>query len=294
MKNEARNKNNVIYYLLWGLMAVVFFPVFRSLYTYRWDALGYTHAFFILPISIGLAYWKKEELAEAFRKTRKKFGIANLIVFVFGILLYLFGWHQDYMVISTFAVIPTLYGLLGFIYGGMVQRALLFPVLYLLLLVPPPFSLLDKVTLPLRYISAFGVEKIFQLLRFPIQREGLMYVISGKQMMIDEACSGLRSLVTMFALVLPYVYLIKCKLTKKTVLISSVIPLALVGNIARIIVISLMSLYLGTEVAQGFMHYFSGAVVFLFIILGFLGIEAIWTKVAGKKKPDKGDEFEWF
>ena len=65
MKNEVRNKNSVIYYLLWGLMAVVFFPVFRNLYIYRWDALGYTHAFFILPISIGLTYWKKEELVEA-------------------------------------------------------------------------------------------------------------------------------------------------------------------------------------------------------------------------------------
>ena len=114
-------------------------------------------------------------------------------------------------------------------------------------------------------------------------------------MMIDEACSGLRSLVTMFALVLPYVYVIKCKLTKKVVLVASVIPLALIGNIVRIIVVSLLGLYLGRALAQGFMHYFSGAVVFLFIVLGFLGIEAIWGKVTGETKTTaKKDEFEWY
>ena len=121
-----------------------------------------------------------------------------------------------------------------------------------------------------------------------------MYVVQGKEMMIDEACSGLRSLVTMFSLALPYVYVIRCKLTKKFVLISSVIPLALVGNIARVIVISLMSLYFGKALAQGFMHYFSGAVVFLFIVLGFLAIEAIWAKITGEGKPGGKDEFEWF
>lgn len=295
-------QRQLIYYLLWGLVGILFFPILCILYRQRWDALGYTHAFFILPVSLGLVFWKRRELAEAFAATKKKFGTPSLIIFVFGALLYLFGWRQDYMMISTFALIPFLYGFVGFIYGKKVQRLLLFPILYLLLLVPPPFALLDRVTLPLRYISAFGVEEIFRLFNFPIQREGLGYVIEGHQMMIDEACSGFRSLITMFSLGLVYVYTIRSKIIKKAVLVSSIIPLAIMGNIIRVMAISLIGVYFGQKAAEGFMHSFSGVVIFLFIVLGFLGIEALWTRIVEKnkglervdKRKDKKEEFEWF
>ena len=187
-----------------------------------------------------------------------------------------------------------MYGFVGFIYGKKVQRLLLFPILYLLLLVPPPFALLDRVTLPLRYISAFGVEKIFGLFNFPIQREGLMYVVKGQQMMIDEACSGFRSLITMISLGLVYVYTIRSSIIKKAVLVLSIIPLAVVGNILRIIVISLIGAYFGQELAQGFLHYFSGMVIFLFIVLGFAGINAVWTRREKRGAGEDEEEFEWF
>jgi len=291
---KSRINNSFIYYLLWGLVGVLFFPVFSILYRQRWDALGYTHAYFILPVSLGLVYWKRKELAGAFASTEKRFDVSSLLILIFGGLMYLFGWRQDYMVISTFALIPFLYGFAGFIYGKKVQRLLLFPILYLLLLVPPPFALLDRVTLPLRYISAFGVEKIFGLFNFPIQREGLMYVVKGQQMMIDEACSGFRSLITMMSLGLVYVYVIRSSIIKKAVLVLSIIPLAVMGNILRVIVISLIGVYFGQEMAQGFLHYFSGVVIFLFIVLGFAGIEAVWTRRERRGMRNDEEEFEWF
>lgn len=286
-------KDNWGYYLLWAWVGALFYPVLRILYSQRWGALSYTHAYFILPVSLGLVFWKRKELSEAFAGTKKRFGLSSLIILVFGTLMYLFGWWQDYMVISTFALIPFLYGFVGFIYGKKVQRLILFPILYLLLLVPPPFALLDRVTLPLRYISAFGVEKVFRLFNFPIEREGLGYVIRGQQMMIDEACSGFRSLVTMFSLGLVYVYVSKLTLIKKVILVLSIIPLAIMGNILRVIIVSLIGVYFGQEAASGFMHSFSGVIVFLFIVLGFVGIEALWGRKNGKEK-GKGEEFEWF
>ena len=113
-------------------------------------------------------------------------------------------------------------------------------------------------------------------------------------MMIDGACSGFRSLITMFSLALVYVYVIRSKFIKKVVLVLSVLPLAIVGNIIRVIVISLIATNFGQEVAQGFMHSFSGVVVFLFIVLGFAGIEALWTRLSGEEKGTRDEEFEWF
>ena len=210
--------------------------------------------------------------------------------------MYVFGKQQDYMVISTFALIPFLYGFIGFIYGRKVRKILLFPILYLVLLVPPPFALLDRITLPLQYISAFGVEMIFRLFGFSIQREGLLYIIEGKQMMVDGACSGFRSLITMLSLGMVYVYVIKSAAIKKAVLLLSILPLAIMGNILRIIVISLITVYFGEDMAKGFIHPLSGIIVFVFIALGFAGIETAWTKITGeeKTKKEKKEEFEWF
>ena len=199
--------------------------------------------------------------------------IRILIIFISGALSYLFGWLQNYMIIAAAALVPFLWGFIGFIYGKKVQRLLLFPILYLFLLVPPPFALLDSVTLPLRYLCAAGVEGLFRLFHFPIEREGLVYIVKGQQMMIDEACSGFRSLITMFSLGLAYAYIIRGSILKKALLVSSVVPLALIGNIARIIVVTLIAVYFGQEAAQGFLHTFSGAIVFLFVVLGFVGVE---------------------
>jgi len=283
-----------IYYLVWLLVGVLFFPTLKSLYTYRWDALGYTHAFFILPVSLGLAWWKRQELIKAFQTTDKRFGLGFLLIFVVGVMLYLFGWRQDYVMISAFALLPFLYGFIGFVYGARVSRVLLFPVLYLLLMVPPPFALLDQLTLPLRYISAYGVEFMLSLLGFSVQREGLMYIVNGHQMMIDDACSGFRSLVTMFSLGLVYVYMTKSPLLKKAVLIGSVVPLSVIGNIVRIMVISLLGVYFGEEVAKGFLHSFSGIIVFLFIVIGFLAVEKFWHTKQAVAIEKKEDDFEWF
>ena len=118
-------------------------------------------------------------------------------------------------------------------------------------------------------------------------------MVAGHQMMSDKACSGFRSLITMFSLGLVYVYVFRSTVLKKATLVLSIIPLAIMGNILRIMVISLIGINYGTEAAKGFMHSFSGIVIFLFIVLGFVGIEGIWTKAAGKEKKEQ-EEFEWF
>jgi len=264
-------------HILFGLLVgVLFFLLFKILYAQRWEALSYTHAYFILPVSIWLVWRMRKDLNSLYAQTQSKFEIDQLIILALGFLIYLFGWRQDYMVIATFALIPFLLGYAGFVYGKKVQNKVLFPIFYLLFLVPPPFAILDRITNPLRYISAYGVEAIFKLFRFPITREGLMYVVKGKPMVVDGACSGFNSLITMLCLGVVYVYVMNHRLSKKLVMLASVVPLAIIGNIIRILCISLLDIYLGHEVAMGFMHNFSGIIIFLFIILGFVGIERIY------------------
>jgi len=276
----------VFHFILWILTASLYFPVFYKLYTYRWHALNYTHAYFILPVSCWLVFRKKEVLKKAFKeskKERERFNLFAFLILVFSLFLYGFGWHQDFMVISTFSFIPFLYGLIEFVYGKRIRKILTFPIFYLLLLVPPPFALLDNFTLPLRYISAQAVEKILVLFRFPVKREGLILLIKGHQILVGQACSGFRTLISMFALGILYVYLTQRRFLKKIILLGLVVPLSLIGNIVRILIICFLTVYFGEKIAQGFFHYFSGIVVFLIVLSGFLILDSFLEKYEARK-----------
>lgn len=187
--------------------------------------------------------------------------------------MFVFGYRQDYGFITTLSLLPVLYGLTSYLYGLHVTKVISFPILYLILLVPIPTGIIDNFTLPLRYSLSIAAESILTLFHFPITREGLLLSIGKSELFMGQPCSGFRSMVTMFSLSLVYVYISKGSLSKKSILVASVIPLALMGNLIRIITLCLITYYFGEEAGQGFFHNFSGIVIFVFIILGLIGLE---------------------
>lgn len=265
-------------YVIWILVAALYAPIFFTLYSFRWDKVDYTHAYFILPISLWLTWRKRARLRELFQKTKSGKNLFGLLTLFFGILMFIFGWRQDYLFISTLSLVPFLFGLISHLYGMNIAKALSFPILYLLLLVPPPFGLLDSVTLPMRYGVSIVTEAILRFFDYPISREGLLLTIGYHDIFMGQACSGFRSLITMFSLVLVYVYISKGGLAKKLILTSFIIPFALLGNLVRIITLCLITFYFGDEAGQGFFHNFSGIVIFVITILGLLGVELILDK----------------
>ena len=150
-----------------------------------------------------------------------------------------------------------------------------FPILYLLLLIPPPFAILDSITLPMRHGISVATEAILRLLGYPISREGLLLTIGYNDIFMGQPCSGFRSLITMFSLVLVYVYISKGTMTKKLILTSFIVPMALFGNLVRVITLCLITFYFGEEAGQGFFHNFSGIVIFIITLLGLMGVENI-------------------
>ena len=84
--------------------------------------------------------------------------------------MFIFGWREDYLFISTLSIVPLLYGLISYLYGMNAARVLSFPILYLLLLVPPPFGILDSITLPMRHGISVVTETILSLFNYPIKR----------------------------------------------------------------------------------------------------------------------------
>ncbi|OQX79321.1 MAG: hypothetical protein B6D56_07315 [Candidatus Omnitrophica bacterium 4484_70.1] len=174
-----------------------------------------------------------------------------------------------------------------YLYGINIAKVLSFPILYLLLLVPPPLGILDTVTLPMRYGISILTATILKFLHYPIIREGLLLFVGGKEIFMGQPCSGFRSLITLFSLALVYVYTIQTKLIKKLIFISLTIPFVLIGNLIRIIILCLVTYYFGEKAAQGFFHNFSGIIIFLIMIFGLLGLERLLDKFSQNNKTDE-------
>ena len=265
----------MISYLIWILTAILYTPLLYNLYSMRWDVVDYTHAYFIFPIFLWLTWRKRSAIKETINNNIKTGTFPSFILFVIGVLTFLFGWRQDYIFIQTISMIPVLFGLTGYLYGFKVSKILTFPILYLLLLVPPPFAILDSITLPMRYMIAAATESVLSWLNYPITRVGLEMNIGYSTILMGEPCSGFRSLITMISLVLVYVYIIKGTIIKKLALTAFIIPFALLGNLIRVIALCLITFYFGEEAGQGFFHNFSGIVIFIITLSGLMGVEAL-------------------
>lgn len=262
----------MFYFLPWSLTVILYIPVFIQLYTLRWQMIDYTHAYFILPVSLWLA-WRKREVLIPAASSNPSVTFGGLFLLVFGLLVYLFGWRLDYLLISTFSMIPVLFGLVLYFYGQRAAKTLLFPILYLLLLVPPPLGILDSITLPMRYGVTLGADIFLKFFDIPVTRDGLLLSIGGNQIYMGAPCSGLRSLVTMLALGLVYAYLIPLSFKNKVTLVLAIIPLALLGNLIRIATTCLAVFYLGPQIAEGPVHFLSGLVIFVIMLACFVALE---------------------
>lgn len=265
----------MIHFLIWILVIILYSPIFWELYHSGWETIDYTHAYFILPLSLWLAWRSRLKIRELAKHETSVKNIFSLLILFIGILMFIFGWRQDYIFISTLSLIPLLFGITSYLYGKDIVKPLSFPILYLFLLVPLPLGILDSITLPMRHGISVITEIILRFIGYPIKREGLLLTIGYNEIFMGPPCSGFRSLITMFSLVLVYVYVSKGTLNKKIILTFFIIPFALLGNLVRVITLCLITFYFGEEAGQGFFHNFSGIVIFIITILCLIGLEAL-------------------
>ena len=266
-----------MHYIVWALLTILYSPVLYKLYRGRWHKIDYTHAYFILPVSLLLVWQKRHTLKALILKRPPHHNISGLLLTISGALMFIFGWRQDYLFISTLSLIPILFGITIYLYNDADVKTLSFPILYLLLLVPPPLGVLDSITLPLRYGVSVLTEVILKTLNYPINREGLLLMVEEKEIYMGAPCSGFRSLITMFSLGLAYVYITKRTAKGIIILLSSIIPLALLGNLIRVVSTCLVAFYFGDAVRTKF-HDLSGYAIFAVLILGLMGIDSLLDK----------------
>ena len=199
-------KNNYLTYTPLLLIIFLYFPTFKHHYMSKWASLDYHHAYFILPVSLWLS-WRQCKLNKI-TITPSSFyeNITGLTFLIFGVLLFFLGWSNDYTLVTTFSLIPVLAGYICFMFGFKVLRLFWFPLLYLLLLMPPPSGILDSITLPMRFFITSLSQFFLSSLGYEVIREGLILSFSNNEIYMGAPCSGFRSLITLLSLGMVYAY----------------------------------------------------------------------------------------
>ena len=260
----------ILHALLWGAFILLYFSTFVDLYQSRWENIDYTHAYIVLPVALFLAWLRRAEVKAVLGIAVSAADTARgLALIVLAALMFLLGTRMGFLTITTLSLVPMIFGIIFYRYNGRLARVLMFPILYLLLLVPPPLGILDAITLPMRHITSAAAAAILGTF-LPVHREGMMIYIQDTQIFVGAPCSGFRSLVTMFALALVYVHVIRMEGARRLVLLASVVPLAMFGNMVRVVVLSLITCFFGKEAGEGFFHNFSGFVIFTIMMSGLL------------------------
>jgi exosortase len=238
-----------------------------------------SHSVLLLPI-IGYLVWvRRGRLAETERRP-STFGLAIVVASLVVLLVGTAGVEFFLMRTSAIGVIV---GSIVFLAGWQWLRILAFPILLSLLVIPLPPVLFNQITFPLQVLATkFGVF-ILQAFQIPVLREGNVIWLSHTTLEVTEACSGIRSLLSLFSLAVLYAYFTENNTLVRVVTTLASIPIAVLANGLRIAGTGLAAQYIGPDAATGFFHAFQGWAMFL-VSLGML--MAVTTVVRRVTRPD--------
>ena len=250
--------------VLIGLL-VLYLPTYYRLSQTIWTQDEYIHSPMVLVGTIWLLWRQRETLYESPQPTHP---IVGSILLGLGLFLYVLGRSGEIFLFEVGSQIPVLLGALILTLGAKGARAMWFPLLFLVFMIPLPSFVVDMMTNPLKQQISALAENILYATGYPIARDGVVLTIGSYQLMVADACSGLNSMFSLSAMGLLYLYLLHypSKL-KNALIIVSILPIAFIANLIRVITLVLVTYHFGDAAGQGFLHGFAGIVLFAAALL---------------------------
>jgi exosortase B len=261
-----------------GLM-VLYVPTLYDLVSMIWIRDDEFHGAIVLVVIAWLVWDRREVLLSPSPNTAPALGIA---VLMFGLLLYALGRSQGILVFQVAALMPVFAGTLLAMRGWPAMRALWFMLLFTAYLIPLPAYVQDSLTLPLSQAVATIADYILYAAGYPIAHQGVTLTVRQYQLRVVDACAGLNSMFSLSAIGLLYLYLKRYRSRwHNALIVLSLLPIAFVANIGRVVILVLVTYHFGDEAGQGFVHGFSGIVLFVFALMAVLLLDAILSRLSG-------------
>lgn len=251
------------------LVVIAYAPVFPRMFG-DWSAdPNYSHGFLVPLISAWFAYKSWPRL----KSCHVRLYAPGLFLTGFGVMLLTFGVTVDELYTSRSSFIFILAGTILTLFGPEALRILALPLCFLFFMIPWPYTVYNAVALPLKSLVAALSTGGLKLVGIPVLREGNMILLPNMSLEVVEACSGMRSLVSLAALGTAYAFVFLNGSLRRALLIVATVPIAVFTNVLRVFITGALARSFGPAAAEGFFHDFAGFLVF--------AVAMILTVIAG-------------
>jgi exosortase B len=263
-------------------LALMYVPTWYDLAHGLWEEEPYAHGPLVLAVVAWLVWRSRRALGGVLDRPAP---VAGCLALGFGLLLYAIGRSQGIVLFEVASHIPVMAGLLLVLGGWPVLKALWFPLAFLAFLVPLPGFILEAATAPLKNFVSHAVEVLLYQAGYPIARSGVVLAIGKYQLLMADACSGLNSLYSLAALGCLYLYLTpRAGLLRGAMLLASILPIAVIANVLRVLALVLITYHYGDEAGQSFLHDFAGLALFASALAMLFGLDSILARMPGMRQ----------
>ncbi|PIP43187.1 MAG: exosortase A [Deltaproteobacteria bacterium CG23_combo_of_CG06-09_8_20_14_all_60_8] len=265
-----------------GAFILAFLPVWQGLLHTWLNSEDYSHGVFIVPISLAILWWRRDKLAaQPLSSSWWRFPWV-----VLAILLYLLGNQAEITTLASYSMLFFLVASVWFLFGKEVLRAASFPLFLLMFMIPIPAQIYTTLTVPLQlFVSKVSVGLAAQV-GISIYREGNVIQLPGQSLQVVQACSGLRSIVSLLGLSLLFAYFTLKSNALRALLFMLGIPVAILVNIVRVLIMIIGFYYFHYDLSTETLHTVFGTAVFviaLLFIATIRGVLAHWDRATETK-----------
>ena len=264
-----------------ALLIAAYFPVLKHLVEQWANDEDVSHGFFV-PLVAGFIAWQRRDQILALNFQPAWWGLGLM---AWAALQGYVGMLGAELFLQRTSFLIALVGLLLVVGGTQLVRVLAFPLLLLPFMIPIPSVIYNQITFPLQLFASQVAEFTLSLVGIPVLRDGNVLELASQKLSVVEACSGIRSLLSLSFLSLVYAYFFDKKVWMRWALLAATIPVAIVANAGRVTITGVLS-ELNPQLAQGFFHSLEGWIIFL-IALVMLGIVHFLINRLAEKKPGK-------
>ncbi len=265
--------------VLAGLVAL-YVPTLHGLFTSIWSSSEQMHGPIVLAIGVWLLYRNWPAMLEASQgQPPSAWGWLFVVI---ALLAYIVGHSQMIYLFEVGSVIWLLAGLALLHFGWRALKAQWFALFFMLFMIPLPSEVVDLVTMPMKMAVSYVAEHVLYAVGYPIGRNGVVLQIGQYMLLVADACAGLHTLLTLEALGLLYLNLVRRDSAFRNITLALlIVPISFTANVIRVIALSLITYHFGNEAGQGFLHGFAGMVLFMSALLLIISFDSLLQCLEG-------------
>jgi exosortase len=268
-------------YIFAAVLALLYLPVMPSWLKDVFADENNQHCMVIPFISLYIIYQKLGTLKEKLAAAPASKG--NVLLFIAGLALYVVGILGDIIFFKQASLIVVIAGSVLYLYGKNVFLEIVFPLFYLIFTIPIPEAAYQAFSSPMKLFASKTAAHLIRFAGIPVYREGVNIFFPYTSIEVVDACSGMRSLISLLAVSTIFAYFFQKKTFARIVLAGSAVPIAILSNVVRIVLTGIIAHSLGQKYAQGILHTVLGTVVVLAIGISLLLFVNYLINVTAKK-----------